>query len=113
MTQWRGLGVDPDRLPHPSRPGDRSMKRDRTRREFLNTSTAAAVGDLMIPAPAWLSRVAGEPGSRPSAPAIQVVVWDERQPAQKQAYPNFLGNQIADHLRGQPGIAVQSVGLDD
>src|SRR5262249_27142417 len=57
--------------------------------------------------------VAGEPGSRPAGSAVQVVVWDERQPAQKQAYPNFLGNQMADHLRGQPGISVQSVSLDD
>ena len=26
---------------------------------------------------------------------IRVVVWDEQQAAQKQAYTNFLGNQIA------------------
>jgi trehalose utilization protein len=48
-----------------------------------------------------------------------VVVWDERQPAQKQAYENFLGNQLADHLRsvkgpgGAPEFEVTSVGLDD
>jgi hypothetical protein len=44
---------------------------------------------------------------------IRVVVWDERQPAQKTAYPNFIGNQIAEHLRTLPGITVKSVGLDD
>jgi len=55
------------------------------------------------------------------ATPIRVVVWDERQPAQKQAYDNFLGNQIADYLRKQgegkngqpPTIVVTSVGLDD
>ncbi len=44
---------------------------------------------------------------------IRVVVWDERQPAQKSAYGDFLGNKIADYLRKKPGLAVQSVGLDD
>src|SRR5436305_2350681 len=45
---------------------------------------------------------------------IRVVVWDERQPEQKPAYPNFIGNHIADHLRKLPGITVvKSVGLDD
>ena len=50
------------------------------------------------------------PGSRS---AIRVVVWDEQQPAQKAAYPNFLGNQIAAHLREQPGLSVKSARLDD
>jgi len=45
----------------------------------------------------------------PAAPGedvkpIRVVVWDEQQPAQKQAYENFLGNAIADHLGKQPGL---------
>jgi trehalose utilization protein len=44
---------------------------------------------------------------------IRVVVWDERQPAQKQAYTNFLGNAIADYLSKQPDLSVKSVGLDD
>ena len=44
---------------------------------------------------------------------IRVTVWDERQPAQKQVYPNFLGNHIADALRKTPGLEVTSVGLDD
>jgi len=44
---------------------------------------------------------------------IRVVVWDERQPEQKQAYDNFLGNEIAAQLGLRPGIAVRSVGLDD
>jgi trehalose utilization protein len=44
---------------------------------------------------------------------IRVVVWDERQPEQKQAYDNFLGNEIAARLGIRPGITVRSVSLDD
>ena len=44
---------------------------------------------------------------------IRVVVWDERQPEQKQAYDNFLGNEIAARLGVRPGITVRSVSLDD
>jgi trehalose utilization protein len=44
---------------------------------------------------------------------IRVLVWDERQPAQKKAYTNFLGNAIADYLNKQPGIKAKSVALDD
>jgi len=44
---------------------------------------------------------------------VRVVVWDERQPKQKQMYENFLGNHIADYLRGQGGFSVRSVGMDD
>ena len=44
---------------------------------------------------------------------IGVVVWDEQQPEQKQAYENFLGNAIADHLRSVGGFAVQSVKFAD
>ena len=48
----------------------------------------------------------------PSAP-IRVLVWDEQQPAQKQAYDNFLGNAIAEFLKQRPGLEVKSVRLDD
>ena len=44
---------------------------------------------------------------------IRVVVWDERQPAQKEAYGGFLGDSVADYLSKKPGISVKSVGLDD
>ncbi len=73
-----------------------------TRREFV-TTTAAALGGVLA---ARKSRAADDS-------TIPVVVWDERQPAQKEAYPNLLGNAIADHLKNQPGISVRSVGLDD
>jgi trehalose utilization protein len=76
------------------------MIENRTRREFLQASVAGAV----ISAAAT---IAAEPK------AINVVVWDERQPEQKQAYDNFLGNQIADHLKSKPGLSVKSVSIED
>ena len=44
---------------------------------------------------------------------IRVVVWDEQQPAQKQAYPSYLGQYITDYLRRQPNLEVRSVNIDD
>ena len=81
------------------------MKTTATRRDFLVASTTAAVGGLMTTA------VADAPGPR-TGPS-NVVVWDERQPAQEKAYDNFLGNAIAAHLGTQPGLSVKSVALDD
>lgn len=46
-------------------------------------------------------------------PAVHVLVWDEQQARQKDAYKNFLGNQIAEALSGQEGLEVRSVKLDD
>lgn len=59
------------------------------------------------------------PRARPAT--IRVVVWDERQAAQKVAYDNYLGNALADYLRkvgvnkngDTPEFKVKSVGLDD
>lgn len=43
---------------------------------------------------------------------IRVLIWDEQQPAQKEAYgENFLGGTIAAHLEKLPGINVESVSL--
>ncbi|MEE3373267.1 MAG: ThuA domain-containing protein [Planctomycetota bacterium] len=56
---------------------------------------------------------AGLATTRGPAQNIQVVVWDEQQPSQKQAYSNFLGNEIAAYLTSRPGLAVRSVKLDD
>ena len=47
------------------------------------------------------------------AAPIRVVVWDEQQPAQKKAYTNFIGNQIAGYLRTLPDLSVKSVSLND
>ena len=48
-----------------------------------------------------------------AADPINVLVWDERQPRQAEAYDNFLGNEIAAHLGALPGLTVVSVGQDD
>lgn len=44
---------------------------------------------------------------------LRVVVWDEQQPAQKQVYTNFLGNQIAAYLKNFPDLEVKSVSIND
>jgi trehalose utilization protein len=48
-----------------------------------------------------------------SGHAIRVVVWDERQEAQKTAYGDYLGNTLAAELAKRPGLTVKSVGLND
>ena len=85
------------------------MTMDEDRRTFLKASAVAVAANL-LPTPPDLGPSARGEGPDPT---IRVVVWDERQPQQKQAYENFLGNQIAEHLRSQPGLSVQSVALDD
>ena len=42
----------------------------------------------------------------------RVLVWDERQPAQLEAYDNYLGNAIAEHLGKNPALEVTSLHLD-
>ena len=51
--------------------------------------------------------------AQPSARLVRVVVWDEQQPEQKQAYDNFLGNAIAEYLKHRRGLAVRSVKFSD
>lgn len=44
---------------------------------------------------------------------IRVLVWDEQQPEQKQAYGDkFLGETIAAHLRTQSGFIVKTANLE-
>ncbi|MFN0130020.1 MAG: ThuA domain-containing protein [Verrucomicrobiales bacterium] len=46
-------------------------------------------------------------------PPVRVLVWDERQPAQKEAYGGgYLGDTIAAYLAKQPGLSVKSVALE-
>jgi len=74
------------------------------RREFLKASAAGA---------ASLLGAARAAENRAEAEAVRVVVWDEQQPAQKEAYDDFIGNWIAAYLRSRPGFTVKSVRLDD
>src|SRR6185436_8158303 len=47
-----------------------------------------------------------------AAEPIRVLVWDEQQPQQKQAYgEKFLGETIAAYLEKQPGLSVKSVSI--
>ena len=75
----------------------------RTRRSFLESSAA---GLVTLP----LTAITGESKSEKK---INVVVWDEQQPTQKEAYPDFLGNWIAKYLEARPGLAVKSVKQND
>lgn len=44
---------------------------------------------------------------------VRVLVWDEQQPKQKQAYGDkFLGETIAEHLAALPGLTVKNSNLN-
>lgn len=73
-----------------------------SRRHFLQSTASAA-----------LATQAALADDEPKTAPVRVLVWDEQQPAQKQAYPDFLGNAIAGWLRSRPEIEVRSVRLDD
>jgi len=89
------------------------MNTSNTRREFLNAASLAAVGTSVLSSVPAQGQDASEP-NRPGPPRpVKVVVWDEQQPAQKQAYSSFLGNSVAEHLGAQPGISVRSVNIND
>ena len=46
--------------------------------------------------------------------AVQVLIWDERQPRQSEAYDNFLGNEIATRLgKLDKNLEIRSVAMDD
>ncbi len=88
------------------------MKISHTRRDFLKASSFVAGTSLLSSVPA--DGQDATKSNHPSPPRpVKVVVWDEQQPAQKQAYSKFLGNQIAEHLEVQPGVSVRSVNIND
>ncbi len=48
------------------------------------------------------------------AEPIHVLVWDERQPRQEEAYDNFLGNEIVARLKSSTDdLELRSTALDD
>ena len=47
------------------------------------------------------------------ADRIRVLVWDEQQPRQKVAYPEFLGRQLALHLEKSKELIVSLASIDD
>ncbi len=44
---------------------------------------------------------------------VRVLIWDEQQPSQKKAYPNYLGNQIAAELAKNELLDVTSARFAD
>lgn len=53
-------------------------------------------------------------GTLGAANPVRVLVWDEQQPKQKEAYGDkFLGETIAAHLEKKEGLSVKSARLDD
>jgi trehalose utilization protein len=53
------------------------------------------------------------PATSPGSQAVRVLVWDEQQPEQKQAYGGFLGEAIAKYLSSRPGFVVRSAKWSD
>jgi trehalose utilization protein len=48
------------------------------------------------------------------AEPIHVLVWDERQPRQSEAYDNFIGNEIVAQLKASADdLQLRSIALDD
>lgn len=62
---------------------------------------------------ALILSVLGRAATAADPTPVRVLVWDERQPAQKVAYEGgFLGEAIAAYLARQPGITLKSVSQD-
>ncbi|HVX13567.1 MAG TPA: ThuA domain-containing protein [Pirellulales bacterium] len=76
-----------------------------SRRQFLQSTSVASLA-----AGAGLHAFGNDESA---ATPARVLVWDEQQPAQKEAYPDFLGNAIANWLKTRPGVEARSVKLDD
>ncbi len=52
--------------------------------------------------------------ARSRAEAVHVLIWDERQPRQAEAYEKFLGNEIASRLKASADdLELRSFALDD
>ena len=75
-----------------------------SRRRFLQATSAAAL---------FANATLASAGEDSPASIVRVLIWDEQQPAQKEAYSDFLGNAIAAWLKTRPNIEVRSVRLDD
>ncbi|PHX73824.1 MAG: trehalose utilization protein [Chitinophagaceae bacterium] len=75
------------------------------RRQFLKTTTLSAISGILLP-----STILSNPIKKEK---IRVLVWDERSDSEKEGYPNFLGNCIADQFKENPDFSVASAGLED
>jgi trehalose utilization protein len=80
------------------------------RTRFALFGVLVALVSALPPAPA---PAGAAPPAKEQRRPVRVVVWDEQQPQQKDAYDNFLGNAIAEYLKSRPGFTVRSVKLGD
>lgn len=80
---------------------------------FFNTRNPKYYRETVYQTDKFLTSLGYLQGEPTISPKIKVLVWDEQQAKQKPAYPNFLGNQIADHLKQNQDLDVVSVSLDD
>lgn len=79
------------------RAGDSNEKEKEDMIRFLVFCLAVGIGNLAVR------------GAEP----IHVLVWDERQPRQEEAYANFLGNEIVAQLKATTDdLELRSVALD-
>jgi trehalose utilization protein len=78
------------------------MRPSVTRRDFLIAT--AAVTAVASPLTAF-----AKADNKP----IRIVCWDEQQPAQKEAYPSFIGEWLAKYLGSRPGLTTKAVALND
>ena len=68
----------------------------------MNISQVSAVGALCVSLAAT-NTFAGN---------TRVLIWDERQPEQQQAYEHSLGEAIGEYLSKQQGFTVKNVNID-
>jgi trehalose utilization protein len=78
------------------------MRPSVTRRDFLKTTAAVTAAASPLAA---FAKTDDKP--------IRVVCWDEQQPAQKEAYPSFIGEWLAKYLSSRPGLTTKAVALSD
>ena len=76
-----------------------------TRRDFLTASAAVGAGALLTPLAAAAVKGADKP--------VRVVIWDEQQAEQKEAYDTFIGEWLGKYLGSRPGLTVKAVALTD
>ncbi|MEI6343665.1 MAG: ThuA domain-containing protein [Verrucomicrobiota bacterium] len=102
-TERREAGVTGD----PGSVGPASSSSS-SRREFMGRALAAGLAGL-----GGVASGSGCAVHRRAMPPLRVLMWDERQPAQKQAYPQGLGTRVARHLGTCRDFEVSQALLDD
>jgi len=71
----------------------------------MNISRVSAIGALCV-------GLAATPATPVLAGNTRVLIWDERQPEQRQAYEHSLGEAIGEYLSKQQGFTIKNVSID-